>query len=336
MLDSIDNIENWWNSTDQELIQLKKEMIERVFDKVKEKNKDDIFLLVWKKIVEDYLLDEWVTNDKIGDFFIWMWLTFLSTSKSQLKDFREQIKNTNTKEELNTLEASIIENLDKQETSSSNIWWVVAWIAAVWAAASHRTSSSRRTFTSSSSSRRRSSRTNTWSTSTESDDSTIESAQVWEAKEVPLNDRMRRLFPDWTPTKESDMKRYLTRIKVPVVTPDWKNKTLSLHIHKKLANEYTAIFQEMYDKWIPVNPETTWWFNWRLVRRWKKRSHHSYWSAVDVNWDVNGWVYWNTDTNSSYFNGQDTVAIWKNHWFYRWWDWSKRSYDPMHFTYMNA
>ena len=92
----------------------------------------------------------------------------------------------------------------------------------------------------------------------------------------------------------------------------------------------------MYDKKISVNPEKTWWYNWRKMRRWKKLSHHSYWSAVDVNWDVNGWVYGKTDRNSPYYNDQATVNIRKKHGFYRWWDWSAKSDDPMHFTYMNG
>ena len=329
----VDNIESWEWGVNQELLQLKKEMIGRVFDKMKEKNKGDIFLHVWKKLVEDYLLDEWVSNDKVGDFFIWMGITFLSSSSNQLKDFRERIKNSNTKEELDALEKSIIENLDNPPTEQQTGWWVASSAAQVltWAAAA--SAVSRRRWRSTSG-RRSSSSRRTSTTSTEVDNTVVESAEVWEAKEVPLRERMHRLFPDWTPTKESDMRKYLTKIKVPVVTSDWKNKNLTLRIHKKLANEYAAIFQEIYDKRIPVNPEKTWWFNWRNVRWWTKQSHHSYWSAVDVNWDVNGWAYWTTDPNSPYFNGQDMISIWENHGFYWWWDWRKN--DPMHFTYMNA
>ena len=118
----VDNIEGWEWGVNQELLQLKKEMIGRVFDKMKEKNKGDIFLHVWKKLVEDYLLDEWASDDKVGDFFIWMGITFLSSSSSQLKDFRERIKNSNTKEELDALERSIIENLDNPPTDQES-WW---------------------------------------------------------------------------------------------------------------------------------------------------------------------------------------------------------------------
>ena len=317
------SIETWQEKTWNELNQLKKEMIERVVDKMKEKDQNDAFLHIWKDIVVDYLLDEWESNDKVNDFFIWMGINLFSNSAGKLKDLREQIRKSNTKEELETLEKSIIENLDnqwngQQTTSSTSSWGVVAWTAAASTVA----------YASSS---------KTDSSDTESGiENTADSAKVWEAKEVPLKQRMKRLFPEWVPTVEKEMKKYLTKIKVPIRTPEWKTKKLTLHIHKKLANEYKAIFQEMYDKWIPVNPQETWWYNWRKMRRWKKLSHHSYGTAVDVNWGVNGWVYWKTDRNSPYYNDQAMVNIRKQHGFYRWGDWSKKSDDPMHFTYMNG
>jgi hypothetical protein len=147
---------------------------------------------------------------------------------------------------------------------------------------------------------------------------------------------MKRLFPEWIPQSKEEMRGHLREIEVLVRTPDWQEDKLKLNIHSKLASEYEAIFKEMYDKNIPVNPKKTWWFCWRKMRKWNKMSHHSYWSAVDVNWDVNGWVYGKTDKSSPYFNGKEMVAIRKKHWFYRWWDRSSNYNDPMHFTYMNA
>jgi hypothetical protein len=147
---------------------------------------------------------------------------------------------------------------------------------------------------------------------------------------------MKRLFPEWIPQSKEEMQKYLTKIEVPVRTLDWQEDKLKLNIHSKLASEYEAIFKEMYDKNIPVNPKKTWWFCWRKMRKWSKMSHHSYWSAVDVNYNVNGWVYGKTDKSSPYYNDSETVAIRKKHGFYRWWDRSKNYNDPMHFTYMNA
>lgn len=312
-------IDTWQERTDNELNQLKKEMIERIVDKMKENNQDDAFLHVGKDLVVDYLLDEWENADKVNDFFLWIGINLLSSSADQLKDLREKIKNSNTKEELETLEKSVIENLNNSWDDQTQSWT---------SGSSGSTSSS---WTTSSS----------WSGSSESTDSSsvevsVDSARVGEAKEVPLKQRMQRLFPEWVPTREKDMKKYITKIKVPILTANWKKKKLTLHIHKKLANEYKAIFQEMYDRKIPVNPDKTWWYNWRKMRRWKKLSHHSYGTAVDVNWGVNGWVYWKTDRNSPYYNDQAMVNIRKQHGFYRWGDWSKKSDDPMHFTYMNG
>ena len=317
----INKIENWDKNVDEELNQLKKEMIWHIVDKMKEKNKDDGVLQFWKDLVVDYLLDEWEAEDKVNDFFLWLSINLFSNSTNQLKDLREKIKNCNTKEDLEFLEKSIIESLDnpwdgQQNSSSYTSWWeVVSWIATTSAVA----------YT-----------TNIDSYDTTSEiENTVDSAKVWEAKEVPLKQRMKRLFPEWVPQTEKQMKKYLTKINIPIRTPEWKEKKLILHIHKKLANEYKAIFQEMYDKWIPVNPKSTACFNWRKMRKWSKMSHHSYWSAIDINQDVNGWVYGKTDKSSPYYNDLATVNIWKKHGFYWWWDWSKNYNDPMHFTYMN-
>lgn len=318
-----DQIESWELNTNDELNQLKKEMIWRVIDKMKEKNQNDAILQFWKDMVTDYLLDDWGSEDKVNDFFLWVGINLFSDSADKLKDLREKIKNSNTKDDLDTLEKSIIEDLDNswniQDNDESQV--------SSWKRISETATTSSVAYASTS-------HTDSLDTTPEIE-STVDSAKVWEAKEVPLKQRMKWLFPEWVPTQEKQMKKYLTKIKIPIRTPEWKEKKLTLHIHKKLANEYKAIFQEMYDRWIPVNPSSTWWYNWRKMRKWKKMSHHSYWTAVDVNWDVNGWVYGKTDKNSPYYNNLATVDIRKKHGFYWWWDWSKNYNDPMHFTYMN-
>ena len=316
-------LEDRQNGTDQELRQLKQEMIERVINKLKEDKQNDVFLHLWKDLIVDYLLDDEESSDKINDFFLWISINLFSDSASQLKDIREKIRNSYTKEELDNLEKSITEELSR--------WWKEQELVA--SASTEKTQPSRSNLSKAESVRWPS---NVWNNSLKHSWHTAESAKVWEAANIPKNERMQRLFPDGVPTKEKEMKKFITKIKVPILTANWKKKKLTLYIHKKLANEYEAIFQEMYDKRIPVNPEKTWWFNWRKMRRWSKMSHHSYWSAVDLNYDDNGWVYGKTDKNSPYFNDNETVAIWKKHGFYRWWDRSSKSNDPMHFTYMNA
>ena len=311
---------------DNSLIELKKEMAWRIVDKMQEK-KWDLMLWLWKDMVVDYLVDEWGLDSISDEIVVWKILDIFELSLEELTHLRDDISNTTTESDLQSLETRIIEQLDKgttdeattsqSETTSyqSSATWtaLVAW--TTWA-------------------------TTQWATSSEDNSleskSLEDSAPVGEAKEIEKKQRMQRLFPEWVPQTEKEMKKYITKIKVPILTEKWKVKKLTLRVHKKLANEYIAIFEDMKNAWIKINPDTTACFNWRKMRKWSKMSHHSYWTAIDVNWDVNWWVYWKTDKNSPYFNDQATVEIRKKHGFYWWWDRSSKNNDPMHFTYMNA
>ena len=163
--------------------------------------------------------------------------------------------------------------------------------------------------------------------------------QRWKkAKEVPNNKekRMKWLFPEWTPKSPEEMKKYLTTIDVPVCTTEWKVARKKLNVHKKLSNEISEIFQEMCDIKFPIY--SAWCYDWRYVvwSNTKKRSQHSYWSAVDINWGVNWWGkqnYWPDDPSSPYHITGDVVKIWERHWFNRWW--RRRKKDPMHFSFVN-
>lgn len=311
MSDSIDKRE--WSSSD-ELSQLKRDMAEKI---IEEYNKKQWGLLsdIFKDNIVDYVVDEW---DIWFTVALKMWL--LKDSAKDLETLQKKIKETNEKEELSSLENEIINNLKNK--------WVF------FEKSSETTSNNPENSGNESGSTQQTD----YDAVQEIDYNTphLESAALWQAKEIPLSRRMNWLFPVWVPATEKEMLKYITKIKVPIHTPEGKKKELTLNIHKKLANEYQSIFQEMYNKKIPVNPASTWGYNWRKMRRWTKLSHHSYWSAVDVNRDVNGWVYGKTDRNSPYFNNQTMVNIRKKHGFYRWWDRSKRSNDPMHFTYMNG
>ena len=310
-------IETWdeWEEVGEELNDLKKEMAERIVDKMWWNN--DLLLFFGKWFAVDYLVDEW-WEDIFNDLLIEkLGVNMISWYAEKLKNMWEEIKEANTKQKLDDLESRIINDLEKaenEEQSWNNGWETVAWAGAVAGSAAAITNEN-------------------YNPDIEV---SVDSAKVWEAKEVSLEKRMEWLFPEWVPQTEKQMKKYIEKIKVPIRTPKWKEKTLKLYVHKKLANEYKAIFQEMFDKWIPVNPDSTACFNWRKMRRWKKMSHHSYWTALDVNWDVNGWVYGKTERDSPYYNDQATVEIWKKHGFYRWGDWKPSNNDPMHFTYMNA
>ena len=314
-------IETWQEKTKEELTKLKKEVIERIVDKMK-KNQDNGLWHVWKKIVVDYLIDEWKRWDKFKDFIFWMIIRLLSTSSDKLKNLREEIKNVNTKEELLNLEKSIVDNISETQNNQKTLW--------------SESTTSNQTTTSNSTTEKETSQSN--ESSKENVEPVVAPAKVWELAKVPESkkERIKRLFPSWVPKNKEEMKKYLTQIEMPVRTSDWQEDKVKLHVHAKLAEEIKAIFKEMYDKNIPVYPKKTWAYCWRLVRWWRTLSQHAYWSAIDVNYHVNGWVYGKTDRSSPYFNGRETVAIRKKHGFFRWWDWSARKNDPMHFWFYNG
>ena len=309
--------ESFDTEIDESLVELKKEMAWRIVDKMQEK-KWDIRLWVWKSLVVDYLVNEWNLDSISDELILWkmLELDIFKDSTLELKNLREEIWSITTESDLQSLEIKIINQLNWNSQDNSDF------------SSTTTPSSSWFEWTSS------------WETTIENNSSGWESlddsAPVGEAKEVELKRRMNWLFPEWVPQTEKEMKKYITKIKVPILTENGKIKKLKLYVHKKLANEYIAVFEEMKRTWIKINPDTTSCFNRRRMRKWKKMSHHSYGTAIDVNRDVNGWVYWKTDNSSPYFNNQATVDIRKKHGFYWGWDRSSKNNDPMHFTYMNA
>lgn len=310
-------IETWQENTNNELNQLKEEMVTRIIEEMQKK--DTSINFVWKKSIRKYLLDNKKT---VKNFLTWIGINIFSSSSKELKELKEKIKNINTKEELINLEKSIIDYINESHNNQKTSW--------------SESSTSDKTTTSNQTTEKENSQSS--ESSKKSIEPVVNSAKVWELAKVPESKeaRMKRLFPSWTPKSKEEMKKYLTKIEMPIRTSDWKEGTLKLDVHTKLSEEIKAIFKEMYDKNIPVNPKKTWAFCRRKVRRWSKMSQHSYWSAIDVNYDVNGWVYGKTDKSSPYFNGKETVAIWKKHGFFRWWDWSAKSDDPMHFWFYNG
>ena len=319
--------------TRENLLKIKKDIIKEYIESIKKDNPniEDI-----DDSLEDYLINDGSFEDIFQDVLKWYWLSFLLPESidnlNKVKEKISSIQKIPTSEELSSLKSEIMSiklqtnTVSTQQDQESQI-----------TKQSHQSSWNHNS--------RQSSQIATWIatwTVVSSIHETLDwepvegSAEVWEAKEIELKKRMNWLFPEWVPQTEKQMKKYLTKIKVPIITENWKTKKLKLYVHKKLANEYKAIFEEMKEAWIKVNPDTTACFNWRKMRKWSKMSHHSYWTAIDVNWDVNWWVYWKTDKSSPYFNDQATVEIRKKHGFYWWWDRSAKSNDPMHFTYMNA
>lgn len=157
----------------------------------------------------------------------------------------------------------------------------------------------------------------------------------WEKLKVDKQKRKKFLFPDGEPKNAAEMEsKYLSSISVEIIDKNWNNKDLTLKVHKKLAKNYEAVFKELKENWIKIDSSATAAYNRRKIRRWKRLSDHSFWTAIDVNWSDNWWVYWPTNENSVFFNNQTTVEIFKKYWFAWWWDWSAKSNDPMHFTYL--
>lgn len=156
---------------------------------------------------------------------------------------------------------------------------------------------------------------------------------------VPLDQRMAWLFPEGTPGSPSGMNQYLTQIRVPIYTKKKKKDFMTLTVHKKLAAEITAVFQDMQKAKFPVDPSCTAGYTWRMMAsNGNKVSYHSYGCVVDLNWTHNGASY----TGWPYKPGKDKLAvtkkivdIWKKHGFYWGGDWSEAYFDPMHFTYVN-
>lgn len=160
-----------------------------------------------------------------------------------------------------------------------------------------------------------------------------------EAAAVAKGDRIKYLFDGkGAPTSSSSMQKYLTTIQVPVLNKQGKQTTMKLTVHKKLAAEYTAVFQDLLNLGFRTRSGDTAAYVWKNVSGTSKRSRHSLGAAIDVNWDANPLVN-NTSTYKP--NGTDpykvndkVVTVWRKHGFY--WGGCFSSYsDLMHFDYID-
>jgi len=159
---------------------------------------------------------------------------------------------------------------------------------------------------------------------------------VGDAGSVDSNARMKWLFPNGVPRTKGEAEAYLTTISVPIVTVGGGKSTMSITVHKKLAKEVNAIFEEMVEIGFPVNSAGGYSYR-NMASGTGSLSHHSYGVAIDINASANPAIYQssNIDRNSPYYINSKVVALWKKHGFYWGGDWSSNYYDPMHFTYTN-
>ena len=166
-----------------------------------------------------------------------------------------------------------------------------------------------------------------------------ESSAIGEAANIPLEERMNWLFPNGVPSSESEMQQYLTDVEVPIIDESGNNSTISLTVHKKLAEEIKAIFTDMTKVKNFRIKSDTYAYDWRqMASGTGHMSHHSYGVAIDINADDNPATYTGGEYNpgGNYFSVTDEIVkIWKDHGFYWGGDWSGYYKDYMHFTYTN-
>ena len=172
----------------------------------------------------------------------------------------------------------------------------------------------------------------------------VMNAKAGEAAKVPYEQKRSYLFPGGIyPTNALEMEKYKTTISVPIYDEHGNKTTMNLTVHKKLAAEFKAIFEDMYKEKFPIKSSSTCAYVWKNIIGSGTVSQHSYGAAIDVNWNDNPCFY---NTNIDVTNGylgyqpgknkysvtQKVINIWKAHGFYWGGDWSGKK-DTMHFSY---
>jgi len=111
---------NW--STNDELLDLKKNLADEIVDKLAEENPDS-FSIMFKWLVSDYLVDEKTINDIMYDNLVLWNILWIKTS--QLEELRKEISNVETKEALDNLRTKIFQKIWENKTNVQNneTWW---------------------------------------------------------------------------------------------------------------------------------------------------------------------------------------------------------------------
>lgn len=116
-------IENSTKTTSDELKNLRREMLWKIID---EKWKDDFSLSFWKEWTIDYLLNDWDWKFKLWRFFKKLFLKTFCKSLKELEEITKEIKECDTKNELNELQTSILKTKkEKPQSDNKNNNWSI-------------------------------------------------------------------------------------------------------------------------------------------------------------------------------------------------------------------
>ena len=148
---------------------------------------------------------------------------------------------------------------------------------------------------------------------------------------------------DSVPTSSDAMQKYLTTISVPIYNEKGKKTTMNITVHKKLAAEFKAIFEDMAKIKFRIKASETYTYVWKNIIGTSTVSQHSYGAAIDINASDNPCFYnTNVDVSNGYGAYQPgknqfsvtkkVIKIWKEHGFYWGGDWRGKK-DTMHFSY---
>lgn len=134
-------IENKWNEANEELLWLKKELAEKIVQKLQEKDSNLLSsMLEWS--ITDYLIDENTFTDAVHDELLiwWLWESAWIITP-ELKKYRKMLSEVKTKEDLENLKTTIFNEIweNKQnnseqtnQTSNSDIAIATATTSTLW------------------------------------------------------------------------------------------------------------------------------------------------------------------------------------------------------------
>ena len=156
--------------------------------------------------------------------------------------------------------------------------------------------------------------------------------------------KLNYLFPNGTPTKESELKTYMATVDVPITQKNGKKTTTKLTIHKNLVSDVQDVFKTAQDNKFRIYEAAG--FSYRKKNNGGSSgdlSHHSYGVAIDINVNENYFhkgkkvyagSFWNPKKSKYSIpkNGVLVKAFKAKGW--KWGgNWSGNYQDYMHFSF---